>query len=113
MIRRADYDRVKVIGLEQGSIVFGFSRCAANLSGREIQIGLVQVAKGNYVGIGMFKEGIEHLIASISQANKTEPHALIRSEDTKAAEGRAAAGNSYGFGELSASPIFHDQVKAE
>src|SRR5882724_6987325 len=110
MIRRGNDDRVHIFYLEQLSIIFELLWFAANFFGGKIKIRLVEIANRDDLGIGVFEESIEHLVASIAQANETKPDALVGSVNAKVAEGSACAGNSDGFGKLSASPCFHNAV---
>jgi hypothetical protein len=52
----------------------------------------------------MFEEGVEHLVAAISQADESKPDTVVGANGSKGAQGSGCAGYTDGFGKVSSRP---------
>ena len=66
MIRCAHDDRVEIFQFQQFVVVLELFGLSADLVGGEIKIRLIKIADGHNFSVGMFKKGVEYLIASMT-----------------------------------------------
>jgi len=102
VIGRADDDGIKIFEFEQFLVLFELPGLAADFFGGEIEVGLIKVADGDDLRIGVSKESVENLITAIAQADEAKADAVVSAKNTEAAEGGGGAGGGDGFGEVAA-----------
>ncbi len=102
-----DDDGVHVLEFEQLAVVLEPLGAGADLLRREVEVGLVDVADGDDLGVGLLEEAVEHLVAAVAQADEAEADAVIGAEDAEGREGRGGADGGEGAGEFPAGDGFH------
>src|SRR5262249_49930124 len=75
----ADDDGVEVATVEELAVVAELLRVGTNLLGGEVDVGLIDVAHGDDVGILVLQKGVEDLVAAVAQADESQADALARS----------------------------------
>jgi hypothetical protein len=101
MVRRTDDDRIKVVDVQQSPVVLELPRVGADLPARKIEIRLIQVADRYHFGVSLLEEAIQHLITSVSEADKTEPDSIIGPQLLHAGERRCNACRRQSLGKSS------------
>src|SRR5262249_25121314 len=78
-----------------------------NFLGREIEVGLVDVADGHYLAILVLQESVQHLIAPVAQADEPQADAVAGPEDAGRAEGGADSREGGRLGKRAARHLAH------
>jgi hypothetical protein len=95
MVRRRDHDGVDVFVLEKLAIVGIKGGLPANFFLCRLSVGLIEIAKRNYLSVPMRQKRIEQLIAPIPQANDAKPDPIVARLNNPGRQ-RARGGHSRG-----------------
>ncbi len=106
----ADGHRVEILEVEELPVVLELSGLTARFLGGEVEVGLVQVAKGHDFEVGVLQEGIEHLVAPVAQSNEAHANAIVRAEHAAACDGGADPGRRGRAAELPAGEGCHGRL---
>src|SRR5262249_54858814 len=97
-----DDDRVEVLAVEQLAVVVEHFGTAAGLLRGEVEVGLVNVAQGDDLGVLVREERVEHLVAAIAEADEPEPDAVVGPKDVAGAQGGGRGRGAGGRGKVRA-----------
>src|SRR5262249_24409123 len=95
---------------EQLVIVGAGGGAAAGLGRGEVDVGLVDVAQGDDLGVLVGEEGVEDLVAALAQTDEAEADAVVGAQDARRRQGGEQAGPGRGLGELTAGGMTHGNV---
>src|SRR5439155_15538405 len=108
MVRRANDDRINLFQVEELSIILELLGLLSNLLRREIKVGLIEIANGDYFGVGVLQKRIQHLVSTVAQSDKAEPHAVVGADGAQLAQGQRGARGGDRFGEMSPGEWVHN-----
>jgi hypothetical protein len=103
----ADDHGVHVLALQQPAVVAELPRVGADLAGGEVEVGLVEVADGDHLGVALGEEGVEDLVAAVAQADEAQADAVIRPEDLARRQGGPEGGRGSGFRKVPTGGVLH------